>query len=138
MKGIEKSEKFSREDVQEVLGILAKCILENKVEVLNERQGYIDLLENYFLTNSDVRNILLSLSVEDFSGFEYARDDRFKGTLMYKFIPKRDLYSLEKQEEVEVYIYSKFGFIGESAKDITSLIISFHKTKEPKKFYFDV
>lgn len=127
---------FKETDIQEVLGILNKCILGNKYKLENTRESYLELINKYFIDDEKIIEILLRLTPKDFVEAERANNPKYNGFLMYKFVPKESLLKLSSGEVLEVYLYVKFSLPGESLETQETMVISLHRGSKPKEYYF--
>ena len=125
---------IGRKEIDCYLSEVKKAVKNGKyrLERNDRRQDNQDLFFNYVLDEQKVRNIILDLSVEDFSevlqnkhkGYEYER--------LYVF--GKDVTLLERfgSREKTVSLYIKFNKL----ENCFVIVVSFHEQRYPIKYYF--
>lgn len=96
------------------------------------RQDNIDLLVDYVITKSEVKEIISTLNYIDFSEILQNDHKGYEHEFLYVFGKTVVLKRKKSQEFVDVHLYIKTN----NVKDSSVIIISFHEQKHPLKLYF--
>ena len=96
------------------------------------RQDNINLFLNYIINEAKAKNIILSLTVMDFSGILQNEHKGFEHERLYVF--GKDVILLERNgtKENRVSLYIKLNKL----ENCFVIIISFHEQKHPLTYYF--
>ena len=103
-----------------------------RIERNDNRQDNIDLFLDYVIDEARAKEILLSLTVMDFSEILRNEHKGFEHERLYVF--GKDVALLERNgsEKKTVSLYIKFNKLENSFV----IVISFHKQKHPLTYYF--
>lgn len=96
------------------------------------RQDNIDLLVDYVITKSEVKEIISTLNYIDFSEILQNDHKEYEHEFLYVFGKTVVLKRKKNKKFVDVPLYIKINNVKESSV----IIISFHEQKYPLKFYF--
>lgn len=103
-----------------------------RIDRNSRRQDNIDLFLDYVIDEAKAKEILLSLTVLDFSEILQNEHRGFEHEQLYVF--GKDVILLERNgtEEKTVSLYIKFNKL----ENCFVIVISFHKQKYPLTYYF--
>ncbi|MCM1179703.1 MAG: hypothetical protein NC347_05580 [Clostridium sp.] len=103
-----------------------------RIERNNQRQDNLDLFLNYIIDEAKAKEILLSLTVTDFSEVLRNEHKGYEHELLYVF--GKDVALLERSgtKEKTVSLYIKFNKLGNRFV----IVISFHEQRYPLQYYF--
>lgn len=103
-----------------------------RIEQNENRRDNIKLLVDYVISCDDVRNILLSLTVEDFSERKQNEHTGYEDERLYIF--GKDVFLMERFGTGErlVPLYIKINKL----KNLLVIVISFHEQKYPLRYPF--
>ena len=103
-----------------------------RIDRNSRRQDNIDLFLDYVIDDAKAKEILLSLTVLDFSEILQNEHRGFEHEKLYVF--GKDVILLERNgtEEKTVSLYIKFNKL----ENCFVIVISFHKQKYPFTYYF--
>lgn len=96
------------------------------------RQDNIDLLVDYVITKSEVKEIISTLNYIDFSEILQNDHKGYEHEFLYVFGKTVVLKRKKNKKFVDVPLYIKIN----NVKKSSVIIISFHEQKYPLKFYF--
>lgn len=137
---IEKEKKPIKED--RLLNITKESISQYLLEVfaaikagkyqISARNKNLELFMNYIFTEQDAKEVLLSLTVQDFSEAVYNEHSDYAEEILYIFGKEVSLVSRYSGKEEVVALYIKFNKLDSHYV----IVISFHKQKYPMKYMF--
>lgn len=126
--------KITRDEIREYLSEVKEAVKANRYTIArnNNRQDNIDLFIDYVIDEADVRDILLSLEVGDFS--ERRKNDKkgYEHETLYIF--GKDVRLLERFGSAKrlISLYIKFNKL----ENRYVIVVSFHEQKYPLTYYF--
>lgn len=125
---------ITKTDIDIYLSEVKAAILQNqyRIEMNSRRQDNINLFFTYILDETMAKDILLSLSVNDFS--EVLQNDHkgYEHELLYVFGKDLELLERISGSSKSVSLYIKFNKIENSFV----VVVSLHEQKYPMKYYF--
>ena len=125
---------FKIEEIEAYLNEVKEAIQIGKYRLdrNRKRQDNIDLFLKYVIDEAKAREILLSLTAEDFSEILKNEHAGYEHERLYVF--GKDVLLLERSgtEEKMVSLYIKFNKL----KNCYVIVISFHEQKYPLKYPF--
>lgn len=112
-----------------------KAAVENdryRIERNTKRQDNINLFLDYIIDEAKAKEIILSLTVKDFSQILQNDHKGYEHERLYVF--GKDVFLLERNgtEERTVSLYIKFNKL----ENCFVIVISFHEQKYPLTYYF--
>lgn len=112
-----------------------KAAVENdryRIERNTKRQDNINLFLDYIIDEAKAKEIILSLTVKDFSQILQNDHKGYEHERLYVF--GKDVFLLERNgtEERKVSLYIKFNKL----ENCFVIVISFHEQKYPLTYYF--
>lgn len=125
---------ITKKDIDIYLGEVKAAIRQNRyrIEMNSRRQDNLELFFTYILDEAMTKDILLSLTVNDFS--EVLQNDHkgYEHELLYVF--GKDLRLLERlgNSSKLVSLYIKFNKLDNAYV----IVVSLHEQKYPIKYYF--
>lgn len=125
--------KVKRKEIEEFLQDAKRLISENHFNVSN-RDKNTSLLEKYIIDESGRKDILLSLTTDDFSKVEFNNNDSPNNEYQLIYFFGKTVCLIERftgfEHDVDIYIKIR-------KKDLPSLIvvISFHEQEFPLEKY---
>lgn len=125
---------ITKKDIDIYLGEVKAAIRQNRyrIEMNSRRQNNLELFFTYILDETMTKDILLSLTVNDFS--EVLQNDHkgYEHELLYVF--GKDLRLLERlgNSSKLVSLYIKFNKLDNAYV----IVVSLHEQKYPIKYYF--
>jgi hypothetical protein len=126
--------EITRSDIEEYLLEVKDAINNEKYRIDKgfRRQDNVDLFLNYVIDEAKAKEILLSLSVSDFSTILQNEHKGYEYEQLYVF--GKDVQLLERMgsNEKTVSLYIKFNKL----ENCFVIVISFHEQKYPLKYYF--
>ncbi len=125
------NQNYTKEQIILILQTIHDCVRESRFYISrNEnRQENIDFKNEYNLTSTKQKEILLKIVPEDFCHALKNTKSGFEHEVLYVFCPQVKLFSFEDNEEM-VDIYTKFNII-EHNQGQRVIVISFHKRNKP-------
>ncbi len=121
-------------DIERYLSEVKEAVEKDKYRIdrNSRRQDNINLFLDYVINEAKAKEIILSLSVMDFSEILQNEHKGFEHENLYVF--GKDVTLLERNgtEERTVSLYIKFNKL----ENCFVIIISFHEQKYPIKYYF--
>lgn len=125
---------IDRKDIEQYLSEVKEAVRNDKYRLdRNEkRKNNVDLFLNYVIDEIKAKEILLSLTVMDFSEILQNEHKGFEHERLYVF--GKDVILLERTgtEEKTVSLYIKFNKL----ENCYVIVISFHEQKYPLTYYF--
>jgi len=125
---------INQKDIELYLSEVKAAVERNnyRIERNARRQENIKLFLDYVLDEAKVKEIILSLTVMDFSEILQNEHRGFEHEQLYVF--GKDVVLLERTgtEEKTVSLYIKFNKL----ENCFVIVISFHEQKHPLKYYF--
>ena len=125
---------IDQKDIEQYLSEVKDAVEKNnyRLDRNARRQDNIDLFLDYVIDEAKAKEIILSLTVMDFSEILQNEHTGYEHEFLYVF--GKDVVLLERNgtEEKTVSLYIKFNKL----KDCFVIIISFHEQKYPLTYYF--
>ncbi len=125
---------IAQKDIEQYLSEVKDAVEKNnyRLDRNARRQDNIDLFLDYVIDEAKAKEIILSLTVMDFSEILQNEHKGYEHEFLYVF--GKDVVLLERNgtEEKTVSLYIKFNKL----KDCFVIIISFHEQKYPLTYYF--
>ena len=106
-----------------------------KVELNENRTENIDFINDFLLTDSDIQNLILSITADDFCHSLKNTKKGYEHETLYVFVPESKLTNLEGEENM-IKIYTKFNLIKISGGTDYAIIISLHQPNKPVNYAF--
>lgn len=127
---------YSYGEIEILLKTIQDCIRENRYIIAkNEnRQENIDFINEYNLTSTKQKTILLNIVAEDFCHSLQNTKPGFEHEILYVFCLQTKLFNIDDIEE-NVDIYIKFNLV-ENMDNKRVIVISFHKRNRPIDYPF--
>lgn len=126
--------EITRMEIEKYLNRVKVAVEKDKyrIEINKNRSDNRNLFENYVLSEARIKEILLSLTVDDFSERRKNNHKGFEKEILYIF--GKEIKALERfgEDYKAINLYIKFNLIA----DDFVFIISFHKQKYPLHYYF--
>ena len=130
------NQNYTREDIENILCIIKKCIECNKYTISfnQNRRENIAFVNDYNIRSDKQKRILLNIKVDDFCHSLQNTNAGYEHEVLYVFVPQVSLFNIDDVEEV-VDIYTKFNIIdyGDTSRTI---VISFHKCNKEIDYAF--
>ncbi len=124
----------TRTEIENYLNDVKKAIRGNRYQIDKnlKRQANIDLFIDYVIDESDAKQILLGLEVDDFSEVRQNNHVGREQEMLYIF--GKDVKLIERFgcTEKNVSLYIKFNKL----ENKYVIVISFHEQKYPISYYF--
>lgn len=125
---------ISKTDIIQYLSEVKEAVKNNRYRIdrNSKRQDNINLFLDYVIDEAKAKEIILSLTVMDFSEILNNEHVGYEHEKLYVF--GKDVKLLERNgtEEKTVSLYIKFNKLDNSYV----IVISFHEQKYPLKYYF--
>ncbi|MGL5417820.1 MAG: hypothetical protein ACRDAU_19280 [Clostridium sp.] len=130
------NQKYTREEIVKILAVIKECIADGlySISTNRNREENRQFIDEYRLTTSKQKEILLGIKIEDFCHSLKNINKGFEHEILYVFCPQRELNNiLGEREKVDIYI--KFNIINYSEKKRV-ITISFHKRNKIIEYLF--
>jgi len=126
--------KIYQKDIEQYLSEVQEAVENNnyRIDRNDRRQDNIDLFQDYIIDEAKAKDILLSLTVMDFSGILQNNHKGYEHEKLYVFGKDVDLLERNGTEEKRVSLYIKFNKL----TNCFVIVISFHEQKYPLTYYF--
>ena len=125
---------ITREHVERYLSEVRELVMLNRytLSINSNRSDNMDLFQKYIIDRNGAKNIILSLTADDFSTVLNNEHDGYEYERLYVF--GKDVRLVERfgTEEKNVSLYIKFNKIEKSYV----IVISFHEQRYPLSLYF--
>ncbi len=125
---------INQRDIEQYLSDVRDAVEKDnyRIERNSKRQNNINLFLDYVIDEAKAKEIILSLTVTDFSEILQNEHKGFEHENLYVF--GKDVTLLERNgtEEKTVSLYIKFNKL----ESCFLIVISFHEQKYPLKYYF--
>ena len=125
---------ITREHVERYLSEVRELVMLNRytLSINSNRSDNMDLFQKYIIDRNGAKNIILSLTADDFSTVLNNEHDGYEYERLYVF--GKDVRLVERfgTEEKNVSLYIKFNKIEKSYV----IVISFHEQRYPLPLYF--
>lgn len=125
---------IEKKDIEKYLYDMKKAVENDRYRIdrNTRRQDNINLFLNYIIDEAKAKEIILSLTVMDFSEILQNEHKGFEHEKLYVF--GKDITLLERNgtEEKMVYLYIKVNKL----ENCFVIVISFHEQKYPLTYYF--
>lgn len=126
--------EITRMEIEKYLNRVKVAVEKDKyrIEINKNRSDNRNLFEDYVLSEARIKEILLSLTVDDFSERRKNNHKGFEKEILYIF--GKEIKALERfgEDYKAINLYIKFNLIA----DDFVFIISFHEQKYPLHYYF--
>ena len=124
----------NQEDIERYLSEVKEAVENNnyRLDCNDKRQDNINLFWDYVIDEVKAKDIILSLTVIDFSEILQNEHKGFEEEKLYVFGKDAVLLERNGTEEKTVSLYIKFNKL----KNCFVIVISFHEQKYPLKYYF--
>ena len=123
-----------QEDIERYLSEVKKAVRNNRYRIAqnDKRQVNLQLFLDYVIDETKAKEILLSLTVKDFSCILRNEHKGYEHELLYVF--GKDVMLLERNGtgEKKVPLYIKFNKLD----NCFIIVISFHEQAYPLRYYF--
>jgi len=122
------------EDVEKYLSEVKTAVVNGRyrIDQNSRRQDNLDLFLKYVIDEAKAKEILLSLTAEDFSEIKKNEYKGFEHELLYVFGKKVILLERIGTKEKTVSLYIKFNKLENSFV----IVISFHEQRYPMSYCF--
>lgn len=126
--------KVNKKDIENYLSEVKTAITNNRYRIArnNKRTDNIDLFLDYVIDEAKAKEILLSLTVMDFSEILQNEHKDFEHEKLYVFGKDVNLLERNGTEERKVSLYIKINKLENSFV----IVISFHEQRYPLPYYF--
>lgn len=126
---------FSPDEIKSYLDDVREHIQEDKYSIAQNknRQKNIDFIENYRIDTKKEKDILLSITYEDFCYAVDNKKEAYSHEKLYVFCKQRELDNWGFLETVDIYIKINITQISEGS---FIYIVSFHKRNKSIKYLF--
>lgn len=125
---------IDQKDIEQYLSEVKDAVEKNDYRLARNarRQDNIDLFLDYVIDEAKAKEIILSLTVMDFSEVRQNEHKGYEHENLYVF--GKDVVLLERNgtEEKTVSLYIKFNKL----ENCFVIVISFHEQKHPLTYYF--
>lgn len=125
---------ISKNDIERYLSEVKEAVRKDnyRIDRHSKRQENINLFWDYVIDETKAKEIIMSLTVSDFSEILQNEHKGFEYEKLYVF--GKDVVLLERygSEEKTVSLYIKFNKL----RDCFVIVISFHEQRYPMKYYF--
>ena len=125
---------IDKKGIEQYLSEVKKAVLDDRYRIARntKRQDNIDLFLDYVIDEEKAKEIILSLTVMDFSEILQNEHKRYEYERLYVF--GKDVILLERDgtEEKTVSLYIKLNKL----ESCFVIVISFHEQKHPLTYYF--
>lgn len=125
---------IDQKDIEQYLSEVKDAVEKNDYRLARNarRQDNIDLFLDYVIDEAKAKEIILSLTVMDFSEIRQNEHKGYEHENLYVF--GKDVVLLERNgtEEKTVSLYIKFNKL----ENCFVIVISFHEQKHPLTYYF--
>ena len=127
-------QSIDKKDIEQYLSEIKHYIRNDRYRISwnSKRQDNIDLFLNYVIDESKAKDILLSLTVMDFSEILQNNHKGFEHEQLYVFGKDVSLLERNGTEIKTVSLYIKFNKL----ENCFVIVISFHEQKHPITYYF--
>ena len=125
---------ITREHVERYLSEVRELVMLNRytLSINSNRSDNMDLFQKYIIDQNGAKNIILSLTADDFSTVLNNEHDGYEYERLYVFGKDVGLVERFGTEEKNVSLYIKFNKIEKSYV----IVISFHEQRYPLPLYF--
>ncbi len=125
---------IEKKDIEQYLSEVKEAVGNDRYRLDRniKRQDNINLFLDYVIDEAKAKEMILSLTVIDFSGILQNKHKGFEHERLYVF--GKDVTLLERNgtEEKAVSLYMKFNKL----ENCFVIVISFHEQKHPLTYYF--
>lgn len=130
------NQNYTWEEMDEILCRIKECISQGRYLVARNtnRQENIDFKNEYHISHSKQRSILLGIKTDDFCHSLQNIKAGYENEVLYVFVPQVELINYAGETEM-VDIYIKFNIIELRSGDQT-IVVSFHKRNKPIAYLF--
>ena len=129
-----EDKKLSTEDIKQYLSEVKEAVEKDfyRLDRNARRQDNINLFLDYVIDEAKAKEILLSLTVMDFSEILQNKHKGYEHENLYVFGKDVNLLERNGTEERTVSLYIKFNKL----ENCFVIVISFHEQKHPLTYYF--
>ncbi|WP_031552425.1 type II toxin-antitoxin system MqsR family toxin [Oribacterium sp. FC2011] len=125
---------INKKDIEKYLSEVKKAVENDnyRLDRNSKRQDNINLFLDYVIDEAKAKEIILSLTVMDFSEILQNEHKGFEHENLYVFGKNVNLLERNGTEEKTVALYIKFNKL----ENCFVIVISFHEQKYPLTYYF--
>lgn len=125
---------IDKKEIEQYLFDVQKTVENNnyRIERNDRRQDNLHLFLDYIIDEAKAKEIILSLTVMDFSEILQNEHKNFQHEKLYVFGKDVVLSERNGTEKKKVSLYIKFNKL----EDCFVIVISFHEQKHPLTYYF--
>ena len=125
---------IDRKDIEQYLDEVKDAVEKDnyRLDRNARRQDNINLFLDYVIDEAKAKDIILSLTVSDFSEILQNKHVGYEHERLYVFGKDVDLLERNGTEEKTVSLYIKFNKL----ENCFVIVISFHEQKHPLTYYF--
>ena len=130
------NEDYTMADVSAILNRIQDCVRSDRF-IISQNDRRLEnqaLINEYNLSFSLIKNILLGIKPEDFCHSLRNRNPGYENETLYVFCPQVVLFD-SGDEATEVDLYTKFNILNRSSGDHV-VVISFHHLQRPIRYLF--
>lgn len=126
--------KLEVKEIERYLSDLKDAVEKNRYRIDRniKRQDNIRLFLDYVIDEGKAKEIILSLTPDDFSEILQNEHKGYKQERLYVFGKDVTLLERSGSEEKQVSLYIKFNKL----ENCFVIVISFHEQKHPLRYYF--
>lgn len=125
---------IDKKEIEQFLSAMKEAVSNNRYRIdrNRKRQDNIDLFLDYVIDEAKAKDIILSLTVMEFSAILPNEHKGFEQEMLYLFGKEVTLLERNGTGDRTVPLYIKFNLL----KDCFVAVISFHEQKYPLTYYF--
>lgn len=125
---------IEKKDIEQYLSEVKEAVRNDRYRLARnaKRQDNINLFLDYVIDEAKAKEIILSLTVMDFSDILQNEHKGFEYEKLYVFGKDVTLLERNRTEEKTVSLYIKFNKL----ENCFVIVISFHEQKHPLTYYF--
>lgn len=126
--------RITKKEIKDYLKEVKEAIKKDnyQIERNDNREENNKLLLKYLLDEDDIKQILLSLNINNFSSIKKNYHENYRYESLYVFGKKIKLLLRTLNKEKEITLYIKIN----KRKDGYVVIVSIHEAKYPINYYF--
>lgn len=130
----DKALNIEKKEIEQYLSEVKVAVKNDRYRIDRnaKRQDNINLFLDYIIDEAKVKDIILSLTVMDFSEIRQNEHKGFEHERLYVFGKDVNLLERNGTEDKTVSLYIKFNKL----ENCFVIVISFHEQKHPLTYYF--
>lgn len=130
----DKALNIEKKDIEQYLSEVKEAVENDRYRIDRnaKRQDNINLFLDYIIDEAKAKDIILSLTVMDFSGILQNEHKGFEHERLYVFGKNVNLLERNGTDDKTVSLYIKFNML----ENCFVIVISFHEQKHPLTYYF--